>query len=260
MLRQELPESVNGCIGPAENAADRQPERALLETPVTYRVAYRKTGNLQFFSHLDLQRTWQRILVRAGIPMWYTQGFNPHAKIIFGVPLSVGAESLCEYVDLRIARDVSCDEVFERLSGQVTDEMRILRVYVPERSLNDIASAEYRVTVRTADAEAVADAAKKLLGSDTLTVVKRTKSGDKPTDIMPMISGWEVSVSDGEVCLNLCVDAGNVNNLNPEYIVSAVLNGAFPGEGALSGRCLDLGISYRILRLRFLDANGEVFE
>ena len=67
-------------------------DRPLLAEPVTYRVIFRKTGNLQFFSHLDLQRTWQRVLVRADIPMWYTKGFNPHSKIVFGVPLPVGSE------------------------------------------------------------------------------------------------------------------------------------------------------------------------
>ena len=62
-------------------------DRPLLAEPITYRVVYQKRGNLQFFSHLDLQRTWQRVLVRAAIPMWYTQGFNPHSKIVFGVPM-----------------------------------------------------------------------------------------------------------------------------------------------------------------------------
>ena len=51
-------------------------DRPLLPEPMTYRVVFSKVGNLQFFSHLDLQRTWQRVLVRASIPMWYTQGFR----------------------------------------------------------------------------------------------------------------------------------------------------------------------------------------
>ena len=82
---------------------DRQP----LDSPVTMRVVFTKTGNLQYFSHLDLQRTWQRVLVRASIPMWYTLGFNPHAKIVFGVPLPVGSEGMEEMVDLRIDRAIT---------------------------------------------------------------------------------------------------------------------------------------------------------
>ena len=56
----------------------------------TMRIRYRKTGNLQYISHLDLQRTWMRVLTRAKIPMWYTQGFNPHPKLNYGCPLPVG--------------------------------------------------------------------------------------------------------------------------------------------------------------------------
>ena len=68
----------------------------MLDTPITVRIKFCKTGNLQFVSHLDLQRTFHRVLVRANIPMWYTKGFNPHAKLVFGLPLSVGTESICE--------------------------------------------------------------------------------------------------------------------------------------------------------------------
>ena len=42
-------------------------DRPMLDNPITVRVIFRKTGNLQYFSHLDLQRTWQRVLVRASI-------------------------------------------------------------------------------------------------------------------------------------------------------------------------------------------------
>ena len=71
----------------------------MLEAPETVRIKFCKIGNLQFISHLDLQRTFHRVLVRANIPMWYTKGFNPHAKLVFGVPLSVGTESMCEMAD-----------------------------------------------------------------------------------------------------------------------------------------------------------------
>ena len=86
-------------------------DRPKLDTPITVRVVFSKTGNLQYFSHLDLQRTWQRVLVRASIPMWYTQGFNPHSKIVFGVPLPVGSEGMEEMVDLRIDREITPAEI-----------------------------------------------------------------------------------------------------------------------------------------------------
>ena len=92
--------------------AHRAPKTAypMLEGFRTVRMKFSKVGSMQYISHLDLQRNFARVLIRAGIPVWYTKGFNPHAKIVFGLPLSVGAQSVCEYVDVRIERDMPCEE------------------------------------------------------------------------------------------------------------------------------------------------------
>ena len=93
----------------------------LLEQPRTVRIRFVKKGNLQYVSHLDLQRTLHRVLIRAGIPMWYTKGFNPHPKISFGYPLSIGTESMCEFLDMRIEREISMQEIMEQMNCELTD-------------------------------------------------------------------------------------------------------------------------------------------
>ena len=67
---------------------------------VAIRIKFTKTGALQYISHLDLHRTFSRLLVRCGVSIWYSEGFTPHPRLVFATPLSVGAESLCEYVDV----------------------------------------------------------------------------------------------------------------------------------------------------------------
>ena len=57
------------------------------------RIKFRKIGRLKYISHLDLQRTFSTGLIRAGIPVWYSKGFNPHPKLVFALTVSVGAES-----------------------------------------------------------------------------------------------------------------------------------------------------------------------
>ena len=69
---------------------------------VALRIKFTKTGALQYISHLDLHRTFSRLLVRLGVPIWYSEGFTPHPRLVFATPLSVGAESLCEYVDVYV--------------------------------------------------------------------------------------------------------------------------------------------------------------
>ena len=92
----------------------------MLDAPRTTRVKFRKVGNLQYISHLDLQRTFNRVLVRAGLPLWYTKGFNPHIKMVFGLPLPVGCESECEFLDVRIEREMSAEEILKRLNAELT--------------------------------------------------------------------------------------------------------------------------------------------
>ena len=60
-----------------------------------------------------------RMLVRAGLPLWYTKGFNPHIKMVFGMPLPVGSESECEMLDVRIERDMSLDEIKEHCKREI---------------------------------------------------------------------------------------------------------------------------------------------
>ena len=70
--------------------------------PMQIRAKFYKIGMLQYISHLDLMRTMTRTLTRAGIPAWYSQGFNPRLKITFSLPLSIGTQSECEFFDIKL--------------------------------------------------------------------------------------------------------------------------------------------------------------
>ncbi|HOP00760.1 MAG TPA: TIGR03936 family radical SAM-associated protein [Flexilinea sp.] len=64
------------------------------------RISYQKTGPLRYISHLDLQKVWIRVLLRAKIPLIYTQGFHPAPKIATAWPLPLGWEGKNELIDL----------------------------------------------------------------------------------------------------------------------------------------------------------------
>ncbi len=68
----------------------------------TVRVWFTKTGEAAYISLLDLQRVMQRALKRARLPVWYTQGFNPHIYMTFAAPLALGQESLVESLDCKM--------------------------------------------------------------------------------------------------------------------------------------------------------------
>lgn len=77
------------------------------------RITFGKHGRLRFVGHLDLAKTWERVLRRANIPLEYTQGFNPRPRLQFAAALPVGVTSESEYLDIWLT---------ERLTGQFPDE------------------------------------------------------------------------------------------------------------------------------------------
>ncbi len=194
----------------------------LLPAPIAVRIKFSKTGNLQFISHLDLQRTFHRVLVRANIPMWYTKGFNPHAKLVFGMPLSIGCESICEMADLKIERKIELSAIKEQLNNQLTDEMYVLDAYYPTTKFADIAYADYTIKIKSPKLKSSSSLDATALFAAPIFMMKKSKSGEKEVDITQFIKKIEFDSRDGELNIHAILSAGSTENLNPEYIVTAV--------------------------------------
>ncbi len=120
----------------ARNAAtltDRRPYHGIDQGPaVRVRIAYRKLGRAAYTSHLDLVRSFPRMLRRIGLPLYYSEGFRPLPRITFGPALPVGTASLCEHVDVRLRAAESPD--LENLCSRIN-----------EAALDGIELFDYRV-------------------------------------------------------------------------------------------------------------------
>ena len=88
------------------------------------RMSFEKTGMAKFISHLDTVRCITRAMKRACVPIWFTEGFNPHAFLTFAMPLSLGFESYCETVDFRLMEEVDLEELKERYHQDHASECR----------------------------------------------------------------------------------------------------------------------------------------
>ena len=222
----------------------------------TLRIRFRKVGSMQYISHLDLQRTLGRVFIRAGLPLWFTKGFNPHPKLNFAMPLSVGTQSECELLDLRFKTDMDPAEVMERMNRQLTDELRVTEVYVPETKFSDIAYAAYEFEIHTEGADAaLADRISTLLHTAPLMMTKRTKSGEKEIDIIPQIRRSTVCYAADDDCIYLAAElsATTDNFLNPELLMTALIQHC----GIMQGD--PMKEYYTIIRRRILTGEGEDF-
>ena len=192
---------------------------------ITLRVKFKKVGSLQYISHLDLVRTMHKILVRARLPLWYTPGFNPKPKMIFAAPLSIGTESICEFMDVRLIDDIAPDEAMRRLNANMTEEMQVIEAYYTESKLTELRWLSYDFAIRTdrADAELAKRCCDALL-SDTVNVEKKTKPGEPTvlTNIRPLIHSIEGECRDGIIYLRAVLSADQSAFLNPEYVIKAL--------------------------------------
>ena len=88
------------------------------------RVRATKIGKVRFTSHRDAARMWERALRRAGLPVAFTEGFTPRPKISFGLALPTGAESIAEYVDIELQREIAATDVdLDTLPGRLSEAL-----------------------------------------------------------------------------------------------------------------------------------------
>ena len=223
-------------------------------TPV--RVAFRKTGSLSFISHLDLLRTVSRLLVRADIGVYYTEGFNPHPKLAFALPLSVGTESVSELFDIKVmGEEADYGMILRNLRREAPPELEITDAYAPVRKFRDIAFAEYDIVLHHRgipdDAESIIDG----MMADPIVELKRTKSGERECDIRPFIASLECGRNGDDLSIKTRLSADSEHYLNPEYIVKAVKRSLGLEEDDIAPG----GDWYTILRTGIFDNNGDAF-
>lgn len=215
------------------------------------RVFYEKTGRAKYISHLDINRCMQRALRRAEIPVWYTEGFNPHPYTTFALPLSLGFESLCETMDMRITRVMGCGEVAERLNAALPEGLVVKKVALQKNKPEKIRRADYIIRMDFEDCgpEEALRRLEEFDRAETILVMKRTKKGIKETDIRPDVALSGPCVEEGFLKLNLSCAAGIEKNINPTLYLEAFAQGAGLEIGAV-----------HVLRTAVLMENGQPFE
>ncbi len=184
------------------------------------RIKFRKTGSLQYISHLDLVRTMNKIVVRSGLPLWYTEGFNPKPKMVFAAPLSIGTESHFEFMDLRLTEKVDTDFALECLNANMTSELVCTEAYYPESPFTSLRWLAYEMELVTEGVdEKLVESCNEALSADKMEILKKTKSGEATVDIRPLVHSASARLEDGKIKLSAILSADPSSFLNPEYIV-----------------------------------------
>ncbi len=228
---------------------------AAFERPVTLRVRFKKIGSLQYISHLDLVRTMTRVIIRSGIPVAYSEGYNPIPRLSFAAPLSVGIESEVEVMDIRVTHPVDLSLTVRSLNENLPLEMQVYDAYYAETKPTAIDHVSYLIKIKeeTPATEERAALLSSVLAEKPLTVLKNTKAGRRETDVSPVIRTAEVSLLGEEYLLSVSLFAPNASFLNPDYLIRALSE----RTGLLSGsRAKEY---YTVLRTGFFLEDGKEF-
>lgn len=155
-------------------------------------VVFEKGAELRYIGHLDLMRTMQRALRRSLLPIKYSNGFNPHIKLSFAVPLSVGVIGLRELMEVPLEDGVTEKQFMDTMNEVLPGCLRICHCRAVEDSfpalMSLVAGANYRITfAKNEESEKAAAKFDEFMALKEYVTQRRTKSGENPCDIRPFV-------------------------------------------------------------------------
>ena len=202
-----------------------------------YYLEFSKIGNIRFISHLDLLRLFKRAFKRSGIELVYSQGFNPHPKLGFAQPLSLGYEGLAEILEFETVREYPANEMQEILNPLMPEGIRMQKCEAlpgEGKSLAALADgALYQISIPI---ELIGKdfSSADFLAKTELNVEKKNKKKELVTlNIRPMIRDSKEEIQDDNLIIHCDLDAGSTSNLSPELLLQAIRNHTgrpIPGE------------------------------
>ena len=164
-----------------------------------------------------------RAVHKSKIPVWHTEGFNPHPFITFALPLSLGFRGERETIDMRLTEDFDFSEIAERLNSCLPKGIRVFDVTEPVLKPNKIAFAlfDIKLTSVSVSPKQLYSELNNLFSKEEILIDKKTKSGVKEVNIKSYLSDYALSSNDEYVHLSIKLPAGSKENVNPTLIINA---------------------------------------
>ncbi|MDR2296065.1 MAG: TIGR03936 family radical SAM-associated protein [Clostridiales Family XIII bacterium] len=219
-----------------------------------YLAKFEKKDNMIYISHLDTQRLFHRAIKMLRVDLKYSKGFNPHPKLSFAQPLSLGHASVSEYLEFETGEEAARQQpaaLKERFNALLPQGIRILELRCiphPGKSASSlVAAAKYRIEIPFFHAyrEAVAE----FFGRECI-MAETPRKREAAVDIRPMILALKpLMVDENKITLTSTLHCGSAANLNPERMLQCFY--------ACSGRAYDrAAVSFE--RTAMLGWKGEV--
>ncbi len=216
------------------------------------RIWFTKKDASKYISHLDLTRCLIRAFRRTDIPLWYTEGFNPHPYLVFGLPLPLGVEGLCEVLDVRLTDDnYSNEKVLSELNRVSFSGIEFLHVAEPIEKNLAINKAKYTVMIPCVDnTKDLYKRIKDEIESGNIIIEKKTKKGSiKEINVCEHLMEFNCSFDNRNVTMSFILPAGNDFTINPVSFCKVLFE-----------KIGDPGLLHRIVRQKLLTKSLKEFK
>lgn len=205
----------------------RTPDREFVPPVMKVRLRYAKRGRLRFSSHRDFQRSFERALRRAEVPMAYSAGFRPHPKVSYANAAATGSASEAEYIEIGLSAEVDVEKLRLALDSALPEGLDIVEaVRVAHGDLvARLEASVWQIALPEVDFETIQVAVGRLLEADAVEVERMTKNGLRRFDARSAIRSADVSLADlgGQPCAILTVVVTHgTPSVRPDDVLAAL--------------------------------------
>ncbi len=188
-----------------------------------YRARFAILEPMRFTSHLDLLRTWERTLRRAGLPLAYSGGYHAHPRIQIGAALPLGCTACAELLDLWLEQELGEGEVGEALQHELPPGLRLDRLAAlssPRRDLQEeIVAGDYTaIPLEFEFPPGLAEGVTRFLASSSVVRERRGKS----YDLRPLVLDLRILPGDRYGSLSMRVQLGENATGRPDEVLSCL--------------------------------------
>ena len=188
------------------------------------RITFARGDNVRYVGHLDMARTWERIVRRAGLPMAYSEGFNPRPRLAFAAALPVGCTSDQEVLDVILSEPREPAEIRDCLNRAAPAGITVLDVaevpYSAPALQTQTRAAEFVVApFEELSVEEAQARVRSLLDRPSIERKRR----DKTYDLRPLILDlWVETGEDGRARIGMKLKAEESGTGRPDEVASAL--------------------------------------
>ena len=200
-----------------------------VDTLYRFRLTFNADGPLKWIGHLDLVRTWERVIRRSGLGLAYSKGYTPHPRIAFAAPLAVGISGQNEFMDIWLENDNSPLQVQDKLNGVLAPGLSIKSVesislnLPPMQSLLKAATYEILFDTNDLDKEVVGKSILGLLAKSTLTWEEVRGKKKRTYDLRATVIDLQLStLTDENILITMELSMEEKRTGRPSQILKAL--------------------------------------